>query len=505
MARDVFGIFSGGGVKGAAFLGAIEASQKYVNFVGWGGTSAGAIVAALLACGHSVATLRTRLYSAPYADFFCVQKRRLLFFHYYRGMVDPAPLLNWLRAQIGERFSGRSRVTFSDLTEAQYLKIVAANITTQEIVIYSKRTTPKMEIAQAVLASCSFPLLFPAVRDGTDEVVDGGVLSNFPLWLFHDEEELQRKFTPVLGFTLVSKAKDRSQVSILAHAFSIFDSVLMAQDRVQEKYADAARLSNVICIDVGEIPTFSTTITQDQHNTLLLAGKDAAEKYFASATADYGEKLPAPSDDQSIELARQEAANGNHPSAVSAIARQHIFRGGIARDDGLSADRVFVKYYIDLMEAATDHAKLEVLAKVLVNKIELLESIDRIVGLKKGNIILSYAVARMLGRPLSVFKTDMSYKMGAPFDGLVKPNEQVVVVDDIASDASMLLNAVRYLHFYGARVHCVMTVIERTEGDARERLMTDRGVVLRSICSIDDRAIEKLIYESKSFPGEMRS
>ena len=47
---DAFGIFEGGGVKGLAHIGALAAAQQRgVNFTGVAGTSAGAIVAALIA------------------------------------------------------------------------------------------------------------------------------------------------------------------------------------------------------------------------------------------------------------------------------------------------------------------------------------------------------------------------------------------------------------------------------------------------------------------------
>jgi NTE family protein len=500
MPRNVFAVFSGGGIKGAAFLGAIEEAEKYVRFVGWGGASAGSIIAALLACGYTPNELRTLLHAAPYSKFFQISIKRLLFFNRYRGMIDPVPLLEWLRQYIGQKFPSHSRVTFKDLKDDQYLKIVAANITTQQIVIYSKRTTPNAEIAQAVLASCSFPLLFPAVLDGNDELVDGGVLSNFPMWLFHDEEDddLQKEFTPVLGFTLVSKPKMQEKTSILAHAFSIFDSILVAQDRVQEKYMDPTRFANVIRIHIDETPTFRTTQSPDQQNSLILAGKDAASKYFTTATTNYGERVNAP--ESTIQTTRTQALDGNHQGAVSAIARQHILHGGVARDDGLLTDRVLVKYYIDLMEAVTDHDKLEILAQVMAERIKTLGQFDRIVGIKKGNIILSYAVARELRKPLSVFKTDMSYKMGQPFDGRISAGESIIVVDDIASDASILVNAVRYLNFYHTRVQSVVTLIERTEGDARGRIMKERGVPLYSVCRVDDEAIQKLIYENISLP-----
>jgi NTE family protein len=500
MSKDFFAVLSGGGVKGAALIGAYEEAQnRGVKFVGWGGTSAGSIVAALLACGYSVADLRERLYEAPYSEFFLVKKRRLMFFNYYRGMVDPAPLLEWLRGLIGKKFPDRPRVTFNDLKDGQYLKIVAANITTQEILIYGKRNTPTTEIAQAVLASCSFPLLFPPVSHGNDEIVDGGVLSNFPMWLFDDEHDEQKKFTPVLGFTLISRAKRKEQASILTHAFSVFDSVLVAQDRIQEKYMDIARLANVIRIDVGQTPTFSTTQSRDQHDRLILAGKDAASKFFVTATVNFGEPEEVPFVPMSVEMARKQANEGDYQGAVSTIARQHIVRGGVARDHGLLEERVLVKYYIDLMAAVTDHGKLEILAQVLAEKMKDLSTFDRIVGIKKGNIILAYAVAQILKKPISLFKTDMSYKMGPPFDGPITAGENVVIVDDIASDASILLSAVRHLHFRHAAVQSVVTLIERTEGDAYDKIMKDRGVRLISVCSVDDEAIRRLIVENLSF------
>ena len=48
-----FGIFDGGGVKGAALAGCLAAAEDQgVEFVGYGGTSAGAIVATLAAAGY---------------------------------------------------------------------------------------------------------------------------------------------------------------------------------------------------------------------------------------------------------------------------------------------------------------------------------------------------------------------------------------------------------------------------------------------------------------------
>lgn len=49
-----YGVFDGGGVKGTALAGCLAAAQdEKIEFQGYGGTSAGSIVALLAAVGYS--------------------------------------------------------------------------------------------------------------------------------------------------------------------------------------------------------------------------------------------------------------------------------------------------------------------------------------------------------------------------------------------------------------------------------------------------------------------
>lgn len=492
--RPVHVIFSGGGTKAIAFVGALREAEQYIQPVGLGGTSAGSIVAALLACGYSAEELQRLLYDAPYADFFRISPLRVAFINRYRGAIDPIPLLRWLRSAIAKKFEGRQRVDFADLPESRLLKIVSANISTQQIQIYSRKETPHFEIAQAVLASCSIPVMFPPAKHGHDDVVDGGVFSNFPMWLFDDEREQAVDSTPVLGFSLISDRCTPDNSSFLEHVYSVFESVLLAQDRVQEKYMDISRAASVIRIRVPSTRALSRNVCCDR---LLLCGREAAAEYFKTATMQYGEPLIAPSPCDSSEVMRL-VKDGQYMQALSTIARQHILYGGVARDEGLTISRVLVRYYIDLMAAVTDHAKLEALGSLLVSRIRELD-FDRVIGIKKGNLLLAYQVARLLGKPLSIFKTDMSYKMGPPFDGAINKQERVLIVDDIASDSSILVTAIRQLNVRDVEVKGVATLLERAEGDARKQLLNHNNCKLRSICVVADEDIEQLIYGQTSF------
>jgi predicted acylesterase/phospholipase RssA len=59
MPIQALGIFEGGGAKGLAHVGALKSIEGRVDFVGVAGSSAGAIVAALVAVGYTADELYT--------------------------------------------------------------------------------------------------------------------------------------------------------------------------------------------------------------------------------------------------------------------------------------------------------------------------------------------------------------------------------------------------------------------------------------------------------------
>ncbi|MEL7465036.1 MAG: patatin-like phospholipase family protein [Pseudomonadota bacterium] len=93
-------------------------------------------------------------------------------------------------------------VTFSHFgpgTDRPTLKIVATNLSTGELQLFSPELTPAVPVADAVAASGCIPIAFKAWRvtqglpnKRRDHFVDGGLLSNLPVWAFDDERVLDR-------------------------------------------------------------------------------------------------------------------------------------------------------------------------------------------------------------------------------------------------------------------------------------------------------------------------
>jgi NTE family protein len=154
-------VLSGGGARGIAHIGVIEALRERgiaPNMIA--ATSSGAIVGALAASGHSTESMleffRTR---SPFRlKMLTVRKA---------GIIDTAKLI----ASFREYFPDD---TFEALDTRLFL--TATDIARARLKIFDSGP-----LVQAILASCSMPMVFTPTMIGGRQYVDGGVINNFPV------------------------------------------------------------------------------------------------------------------------------------------------------------------------------------------------------------------------------------------------------------------------------------------------------------------------------------
>ena len=188
-------VFEGGGVKGIAYVGALEVldSRGILNDVERvAGTSAGSMIAVLVGLRYTADEIQEILKNLNFKNFldsswgFVRDTKRLLKeYGWYKG-----DFFRELIAGFIERKTGNGEATFEDLhNSGKYREIylVGANITTGLSEMYSHKKTPKMKVADAARISMSIPLFFAAVRGGEDNkhiLVDGGLLDNYTIKTF---------------------------------------------------------------------------------------------------------------------------------------------------------------------------------------------------------------------------------------------------------------------------------------------------------------------------------
>lgn len=186
-------VFEGGGVKGIAYVGAMEILNQrgqLDHILRVGGTSAGAINALIYALGYTIREQQQILDSTDFCKFmddsFGIIRdiRRLAReFGWHKGDF----FSGWIGELVKARL-GKAEATFAELKAAAgpELYVIGTNLTTGYSEIFSAERHPDMSVVEAVRISMSIPLFFAAVRHGErhDVYVDGGVQSNYPVKLF---------------------------------------------------------------------------------------------------------------------------------------------------------------------------------------------------------------------------------------------------------------------------------------------------------------------------------
>jgi NTE family protein len=189
-------VFEGGGVRGLAYVGAMEVLEKkgvMKNIQRVGGTSVGAINATMVALGYSQSEQRDKLWKLDFNNFedhsWCLVSNLRRVWQRY-GWNKGDAFLKWIEAIVANKL-GNPKATFKDLKYKgkRELYVYGTNLCTHYGEVFSAEHTPNKSIAEAVRISMSIPLFFTAVRNPNDDVyVDGGCLNNYPIKLFDREK-----------------------------------------------------------------------------------------------------------------------------------------------------------------------------------------------------------------------------------------------------------------------------------------------------------------------------
>lgn len=284
---EINAVFEGGGVRGIALVGAAAVTEeKGYRFGRLAGTSAGSIVAALLAAGYSAMELKA-LFEEMELSRLLVRRGiyrlplvgPLLGIGIHKGFYPLQPLKQWIK----QKLELRGVSVFGDLRPGS-LQVVATDISSGGLLVLP-HDLPRLGIdpqrfpvAHAVAMSCAIPYFFRPVRlrtpEGLHYVVDGGVLSNFPVWLFEEEQN-----TPTFGFRLIGERAGMGMRgdNLLSYTENLVNTMLGAMDLLAMREAEELQ---IILIQTGKIRSTDFHITAREKEELYQAGREAALRFF---------------------------------------------------------------------------------------------------------------------------------------------------------------------------------------------------------------------------------
>jgi len=306
--RPIDLVLEGGGVKGIGLVGALDVLARH-NFVPQriAGTSAGAIVAALLAAGYTPQEMKrvlddldfTRFMDEGPEDRVPIIKRPLSILT-QKGIFEGDELLRWME----EKLAAKNVETFGDLIYEETtdprrrhrLQMIASDVTDREMLILPRHaekfeTRPDdLPVAQAVRMSMGIPIFFEPWRWGDNLIVDGGLLSNFPVSLFDAPpgERLWHTFGLLLAEDRPEESvaerlerpdPGRGGPNIIEFGKSLLQTMLEAHDRM---YVSNASFLRTIMIPTLGVRTTEFTLSAKRKQELYESGQAAAKKFLES-------------------------------------------------------------------------------------------------------------------------------------------------------------------------------------------------------------------------------
>ena len=299
---EINAVFEGGGVKGISLAGAVQAAEQAgATFKRVAGTSSGSIVSALLAAGYSGEEMSVIIRGTSFTSFL---KRAPLYntpivgpalrVMVKKGLYSGEALESWIRGVLQKR----GIVTFRDLPSGK-LSIIASDITNGRIVVLPDDlkdygiSPDHFEVAKAVRMSCSIPFFFDPVMlrlngefskgksfpEQFVYTVDGGLLSNFPMWLFDEHENRKTVPIPTVGFQMIGKADPQPHriTGPITMLQAMVGTMLSAHD---ERYIEQEKFLRTVKIPTLGVGTTQFEITKAKSDELYAAGLQAGQDFF---------------------------------------------------------------------------------------------------------------------------------------------------------------------------------------------------------------------------------
>lgn len=193
-------VFEGGGVRACAFAGAIKCLQQYgvlANIKRVAGSSAGALAATMIAIGFDAEEFSNNMMTTDFNSFLdantgcfsAIKNAVRMFKHYAWHRGDK---LEQAIGQLLQKYSGNYDLTFADVYQkyGKVLVVTATDVRTARTIYFHHLSYPNIKVRTAVRASMGMPLYFPPIELDGMLLVDGGILNNYPIWIFENDTPL---------------------------------------------------------------------------------------------------------------------------------------------------------------------------------------------------------------------------------------------------------------------------------------------------------------------------
>ncbi len=305
-------VMEGGGVRGIALVGALSVlEERGFQPQNLAGTSAGAVVATLYAAGYSADELYGLLKAQDFSAFLdgtwlahlplVGHLARIVF---EKGINKGDAFLHWMQGLLAKKgvrtFGDLVHPAYADQPRYRYkVQMIASDLMGRRMLVLPGDATKlgiahpdEMEVALAVRMSASLAFFFkPVVAQNAQTnreafITDGGMLSDFPIWLFDSDGP---PAWPTFGLKLVDEQPrptpdgwlppaQFARVGFVEYLKDLLATLMEAHDRY---YLETDSFVRTIILPTQGVRATDFTISPEKAQALYEAGRAAAEAFLA--------------------------------------------------------------------------------------------------------------------------------------------------------------------------------------------------------------------------------
>lgn len=302
-------VFEGGASKGWAYIGAISELNNLgylAQIKRFAGTSVGALFAGMLAANFTVQEIQ-RVHEM--VDFSKMGNNSVIYSVYSILRYPGHGILSGdsIHTELSKILSVKNipdTITLKELFNltGKELVITVSNLNREKACYLHHAQYPNVQLLDALLCSIGIPLLFRSKEYdfmGTnDYYVDGGLVDNYPIWVFNDIDALY-------GGTLSHVERDRIPCTTLGlkllvpgntNSFDVFTSrqeidslsvylvqlinTMMAQ--IDRSIVSASYIRQTVPIFVDSISFLKFDLGENEVRKLIQIGRESIVKYFST-------------------------------------------------------------------------------------------------------------------------------------------------------------------------------------------------------------------------------
>ena len=241
------------------------------------------------------------------------------------GIYKGDAFQKWFENIVKEK-TGDEKTTFKEVYERynKELVITGTCLNRSQTYYFHYSTYPDMPISLAIRISMSYPFFFKAVvldreeitydKDGNivydkdgipqtqifkDVMIDGGLLNNYPIWVFDGESigdhllsEETMKQSKTLGFKLMSSAEKKDdqlyyqyeEINDILDYFKTFINSMSVQ--IERGHIRTGYWDKTVCIDTKEVQSMDFDITEEKKEELIKSGYNSTKNHFRCLVKD---------------------------------------------------------------------------------------------------------------------------------------------------------------------------------------------------------------------------